>query len=414
MGKYFSNAVENAIEDIYCSYDRQRAKSAIRPLTEAAGRGDADAAYILARCYSGPEYSWTYNDFPEKRQDAEQYLNQSIGQGSEIGILGAMRMGRYTSEIREITPKGSLRKAWDKVRGKADAGSAFCQMMIGDTYYWLDVVRIQEKSESDFESPDEFRQYLRDTERQCIPWFDRAFRGGIGFAGKSLYNLYTNGDSGTFDPEPEKAEEMERLGAELGYPEWQERYATTLLKKGGHEPEALELCNLAARQGQLSAWFYIGRAYQFGKGAEKDVRRALDCYEKGLEDKQSVGCANRAGELYFYGAEGITQNYARAVELLEMAHQAHNTWGNDILGVCCLQGLGCRKNPERARELFEEVEYKTALKSYGLGLIYADGLGVAEDIRKGVEYLQEAGTYEPAREALQRFKRNIYGKWVRR
>ena len=41
-------------------------------------------------------------------------------------------------------------------------------------------------------------------------------------------------------------------------------------------------------------------------------------------------------------------------------------------------------------------------------------MGVPEDIAKGVALLQKAGNYPPAQEALLRFKKTIFGKWVRR
>ena len=63
MGKYFSDAVDNAIEAIYYTYDREKAAAAIQPLADAANAGDGDAAYILSRCTSGPQYSWDYHPF---------------------------------------------------------------------------------------------------------------------------------------------------------------------------------------------------------------------------------------------------------------------------------------------------------------------------------------------------------------
>ncbi len=119
--------------------------------------------------------------------------------------------------------------------------------------------------------------------------------------------------------------------------------------------------------------------------------------------------------MLFLGGDGVTQDYARAVQLFHQAHdKGKNTWGNDMLGTCYLFGLGCQRDPVRARALFEEPKYRTDLSNYGLGLIYADGLGVPEDIKKGVEYLQKAPNYPPAQEALLRFKKTLFGKWVRR
>lgn len=236
----------------------------------------------------------------------------------------------------------------------------------------------------------------------------------MGFAGRNLYNLYQDGDDGAFPVQPEKARELARQGAEMNYPDWQDRYGRLLLEEAGHELEGLQLCEKAAGQGQLSAWYYVGRAHQQGKAVPKDLRKALECFEKGLKDPDAIGCANRAGELYFQGKNGVPQDYARAVQLFERAHAANNHWGNDMLGLCYLLGWGCEKNFARAKAMFEEADYSSDLKNYGLGLIYADGLGVPEDIKKGVAYLQKAGNYTPAAEAMLRFKKGLFGKWTRR
>ena len=48
------------------------------------------------------------------------------------------------------------------------------------------------------------------------------------------------------------------------------------------------------------------------------------------------------------------------------------------------------------------------------GLIYANGLGVAADIAKGVGYLQKAGDHPEAKAELAKYKKTLFGKWVRR
>ena len=85
-----------------------------------------------------------------------------------------------------------------------------------------------------------------------------------------------------------------------------------------------------------------------------------------------------------------------------------------MLGSCYLFGYGCQKDPARALQLFQEVDYSTNLLNYGLGTIYTQGLSVPEDIKKGVEYFQKCRNYAPAQEALLNFKKTLFGKWVRR
>lgn len=40
--------------------------------------------------------------------------------------------------------------------------------------------------------------------------------------------------------------------------------------------------------------------------------------------------------------------------------------------------------------------------------------GFLADIKKGVEYLQKAGNHKQAKEELGKYKKTLFGKWVRR
>ncbi len=47
-------------------------------------------------------------------------------------------------------------------------------------------------------------------------------------------------------------------------------------------------------------------------------------------------------------------------------------------------------------------------------MIYAEGIGVRENIEKGMEYLKAAGNYGLAVEALKHYKKSLFGVWRRR
>lgn len=416
MGKYFSDAVDNALEAIYYSYDRERAAAAVQPLADAANAGDGDAAYILSRCTSGPLYSWDYHPFQADDGVTEQLIRQSIVKGSAMGVLGSMRCGMFTPEMEEAMKAHypTLKDAWNAVLEKAEAGCLFAMNMIGNTYFWLDIVRIEGKGPEDFPSKEAFGQWLRESELKCVPWFEKAFQGGMGFAGRNLYNLYNDGDDGAFEPDKAKARALARLGAEKGYPDWQERYAALLKEGEDLSQRVIDLYFAAAKQGQLSSWFYVGYAYELGKMGKKDCQRAMKCYELGLQDPDQVGCANRSARLLFLGEDGIPQDYARAVQLFQRAHTLGSNWGSSMLGLCYLFGYGCQKDPQRALQLLQDATGFLDMKNYGLGVIYTQGLGVPENIKKGVEYLQKAPGYAPAQEELLKYKKTFFGKWVRR
>ncbi len=68
----------------------------------------------------------------------------------------------------------------------------------------------------------------------------------------------------------------------------------------------------------------------------------------------------------------------------------------------------------KAREFLEQVDWKNREAFYMLGVIYGQGLGVPANIKKGVEYLLKAEDYKEAKEELLKYKKNFFGKWVRR
>lgn len=151
--------------------------------------------------------------------------------------------------------------------------------------------------------------------------------------------------------------------------------------------------------------------YYEGKFIPQDRVKALECLEASASRSANGACM--AGVLYYSG-EGGAQDYARAVQLLESARVRGADYGMDMLADCYLFGRGCQRDPSRALQIFQAWKYNTDLKNYGLGIIYSEGLGVPEDIKTGVEYFQKAPNYPPAREALLKFKKNLFGKWVRR
>lgn len=409
MGKYFSDVVDKAIEDLYYCYDKDRAKAAAEALFLAAKEDDGDACYFLSRCFSGTCYSWEYHPFEENEAAAYAMLHKGISLGSAAAVLGALRMDMLTPELREIMPFSSIREAWDVIDRKAEDGCLFCQYMIGNTYYFLDIIEIEDRKESEFEDRAAWDDWRREQMKKSIPWFEKAFFGGMGLAGRNLRNYYGSGRGELIAPDYEKKVEILRRGAEAGYPEWMYELAFEFIYHMDNQKEALPWALRAAQAGHLFGWHIVGDIYWDGVVVERNTAYALECYEKTAGyGNDPYGC-RRAGEMYFRGV-GTTQDYARAVQYLERKNEKE---GDDMLGMCYLLGYGCRQNVARGRMLLEGSR-NTVWKYYGLGMMYAEGIGVPENIEKGVEYLKAAGNYEPAKEALKNYKKSLFGVWRRR
>ena len=176
-----------------------------------------DAMYLLARCYGGRDFCWKDFGFPEDEDKMEKYMRMSILGGSAMGVVGSMRAGMLSAELEREMPFANIKEAWDIVYQKARSGSGFCQNMIGNSYYWLDIVRIEGRTEEQFSNFRQWIDYLRNMMLESIPWYEEALRNKIGMAGRNLVNLYRDGEEALqIKPQPQEAVKILKMGAELG------------------------------------------------------------------------------------------------------------------------------------------------------------------------------------------------------
>lgn len=113
--------------------------------------------------------------------------------GSAAAVLGALRMDMLTPEFKEIMPFHSIQEAWEEILEKAENGCAFCQYMIGNTYYFLDIIEIEDQKESNFANKEAWNAWKQLQIKQCLPWFEKAFSGGMILAGRNYCHYYQHG-----------------------------------------------------------------------------------------------------------------------------------------------------------------------------------------------------------------------------
>lgn len=414
MAAVLSNEVKQALQDIYYNERTGRGKEAFNLLKQASDAGDGDASCVLARCYCGRQYVWKGHGFPEDDDQATRLLHKSVEQGSALGVLVALRSGELTPSVQRKMPFASLEEAFHVVLEMAEGGDAFCQYVVGNAYFWWDFLRIFDKGEDAFPNKAAFKAYLKENVSKCEDWFWKAFRGGMYFAANNLNHLYTEGDEDIIAPQPEKARDLYKIGAEYGHPIQQAIYADELTEAGKKE-EALRWYKEAAEGGHPGAWYDVGRCYFSGEGAAKDEAYAVSCFEKELErNPLHEGANNLLGKAYLFG-EGVPQDYARAYQHLYTAYYEHDSkWGVFYLAKCHFNGWGTPQDYVKALEFLEKVNWQNKEADYMRGYIYARGLGVPEDIKKGAEYLKKAGNFDKAKEELLHYKKTLLGKWVRR
>lgn len=415
MGRFFSDAVEQALEYIHYDLRSGRGQEGLRLLEQAADAGDADACCLLARCLYGTGYVWQGHGFQEDRARADELIRRSVRQGSALGALVFLRCRVMEEPVEEWMPFASLQEAFDIVLDKARRGEPFCQMSVGSVYFWKDFLRIQQKSRADFPSRQAFEEYVRGSIAQCEDWYGRAFRNGFAESGMNLYLFYQEGVKDGIAPQPEKARQVMRLGAERGYPIYECSYGYALMGAGKYQ-EGFQWMKQAYDHGEPKACFYTGYCYEWGKGVRRDFARAAQCYMDGMkEPEHQVSCANHLGAMYYDG-RGVPQDYAKAYELLKWAdgQGTAGNWGAYYLGACYVHGHGTQQDYAQARKYLEMVDWNDPEAFYLLGKLYAQGLGGPKDIAKGMACFQKAGDHAAAREEQKHYKKNLFGKWVRR
>ena len=126
--------------------------------------------------------------------------------------------------------------------------------MIGNTYYFLDIIEIKELKESDFLGKEAWDDWRRWAMEQSIPWFEKSFADGMILAGRNYCHYYQHGRGNLIPPEPEKEVPIMRQGAERGYPEWMYAYAHYLAYTEDNDKEALPWALKAAEAGHLWSW----------------------------------------------------------------------------------------------------------------------------------------------------------------
>ena len=93
MGNFFSDPVEQALEDIYYKERSGRGRASFELLVNTAAAGDGDACCVLSQCLRGPQHVWSGHGFPEDLQLAARILRLAVEHGSGAGMLAALCCG---------------------------------------------------------------------------------------------------------------------------------------------------------------------------------------------------------------------------------------------------------------------------------------------------------------------------------
>lgn len=366
MSKYFDERVEYAVNQLWVKRNKPEAVKAKELLEQTAREGNGDAYYFLGRCYLGDCFIDPVFGFEEDEALGKSYFRKSIELGSAVGMFASMRLGGFMPPDGTFVhpPYHSLREIWDAVERLADNGQSFCQLLIGNAYFFGDVIEFLEVSNINDE-------IIRGFMYKAIEYYDKSIENGNYFVLRNYLNIITSGDYG-MPKYPQKEMELIKLGADNG----------------------IGFCEIE-----------LGDKYGID-----DALTALEYYQKALEHGET-DAYSRLGKVYFRGGRGVSKDYNKAMECFRIAREKDN-WVADMLGMCYLKGWGTTVDYAAAKREFEQYPGER-LSSIGLGEIYAYGLGVPADIKKGFKYWDNFPDDIRVVDNKRNFKRTLFG-WKRK
>ena len=190
--------------------------------------------------------------------------------------------------------------------------------------------------------------------------------------------------------------------------------------------EAFVAYEKLAHEGNADAQTSLGYMYQTGQAVPKNEAKAIEWYEKAIEQEQPYALFNmalmyansselieqdieKAHELFLRAAvagvdlaqyevalmfeqgAGCTQNYSEAAFWYEEAAKRGHMEAFNNLGVLYKEGRGVHQNFQRAFVCFSRAAEKgLPAAQYNLGLLYDRGEGVEEDHEKALEWCRKA------------------------
>lgn len=402
MNEQLDKRVELAINELWINPWNGDGEKAKAMLEEAVKEGNGDACFFLGRCYLGECFINSHFGFEENREIGMEYFNKSIELGSAIGMFGTQRLAGFAPRCGSFIhePYTSLKEIWDVVYNLAEKGQIFCQYMIGNAFYYGDCIEMLGYKDDDVD-----RAMIQCFQKQAITFFEKSIDAGLTMAIPNLITILTSGDYG-MPVDQTRADALKKRGADLNDPFCECEFARTL--EDSDLKQAVQLYERSLQHGGHDANYYLGELYNRGGKLPQDVRKAKNYYENGLKaDSHVIGCQNGLGSIYFYGGDGIEPNYDKAFSLFKKTRKELD-WCSDMLGTCYLKGWGTSVDYEAARNEFL-IYPAEELSAIGLGEIYCFGLGVKQNIRTGMEYLNKFPNNPRVAEIKSHFKRSLFG-----
>ena len=342
MSFYFTDQIQQSFNKIFhqcnkdIAWEGKAELDALVKLDEEGQKipGIGDVYAILARVYSGPQFTWIEAGFPEDDTKAYSYLHTAIRKGSAIAILQAMRTsGALTPTIEKELPM-TKDQAFQRVYEGAQKGCSYCAYAIANVFQWGDyhILPSAQKVANEGE-PSTFVRFLKGLFAQADQrrfankvtaiaqqWLRKSAEAGLVIAYRNLRITYIEQNNSAME------EQVIFEGAAAGLPLMMYLAGDICKSRGEHE-RALEYFERGAAMNNgmclREAAEYYAKPCESNKRIPQNIQKALKYYERAaispdyLDFNDHAYVTMQAIILRTLNIDGQSQDWSRIAHLLQ-------------------------------------------------------------------------------------------------
>ncbi|WP_303938926.1 tetratricopeptide repeat protein [Veillonella infantium] len=432
MSFYFTDQIQQSFNKIFhqCNKDIAWAgKAELETLVKLDEEGQTipgigDVYAILARVYSGPQFTWIEAGFPEDDTKAYSYLHTAIRKGSAIAILQAMRTsGALTPTIEKELPM-TKDEAFQCVYEGAQKGCSYCAYAIANVYQWGDYhILPSAKKVANEGEPSGFARFLKglfvqaDQRRLANKvtaiaqqWLRKSAEAGLVIAYRNLRITYV--EQGNKKMEEQVIFEAAKAGLPLMM-----YLAGDICKSRGEHERALEYFERGAAMNNgmclREAAEYYAKPRESNKRIPQDIQKALRYYERAaispdyLDFDDHAYVTMQAIIIRTLNIDGQSQDWSRIAHLLQQPaiYTLDAIWPYLAYVFTFKKGnapamriaIECVNQASKCHDRYGSYEYADHLWQLAAGYCYEIGA-----ITKEPDLDQAVTFYEHARESIRR------------
>ena len=432
MSFYFTDQIQQSFNKIFhqCNKDiAWEGKAELESLVKLDEEGQTipgigDVYAILARVYSGPQFTWIEAGFPEDDTKAYSYLHTAIRKGSAISILQAMRTsGALTPTIEKELPM-TKDEAFQRVYEGAQKGCSYCAYAIANVYQWGDYhILPSAKKVANEGEPSGFARFLKglfvqaDQRRLANKvtaiaqqWLRKSAEAGLVIAYRNLRITYVEQGNKKME------EQVIFEGAKAGLPLMM-YLAGDICKSHGEHEGALEYFERGAAMNNgmclREAAEYYAKPRESNKRIPQDIQKALRYYERAaispdyLDFDDHAYVTMQAIIIRTLNIDGQSQDWSRIAHLLQQPaiYTLDAIWPYLAYVFTFKKGntpairnaIECVNQASKCHDRYGSYDYADHLWQLAAGYCYEIGAITNEpDLDQAVAF------YEHARESIRR------------